>query len=44
MNESFSVNTSDIGLDDMSFASHSSKNNIFAELKWLKQIDELLID
>lgn len=30
--------------NDMSFASHSSKNNIFAELKWLKQIDELLID
>lgn len=52
MNEGFPVDTSDDSLDDssgdssddMSFASHSSENDIFAEFEWLEQIDGFIID
>ncbi|KAE8406788.1 hypothetical protein BDV37DRAFT_242565 [Aspergillus pseudonomiae] len=44
IDEGFSVDTSDDSSDDMSLASHFSEDDIFAEFKWLEQIDGLLID
>ncbi|KAE8343280.1 hypothetical protein BDV24DRAFT_161720 [Aspergillus arachidicola] len=40
----FCVDTSGDSSDDMSVASNSSENDIFAEFEWLEQIDGLLID
>jgi hypothetical protein len=34
----------DGSLDDMSFASHSSEDDIFTEFEWLEQIDRLIFN